>query len=97
MTKLVLADAFMFFGLCAFLYGLYNLIRRKESDRYLLWCLAGHLTAVGTLVDTTVLVYFARNGHEGSMTILHNTLNAVMLGSWLYVVYKKGVFANWKN
>ena len=96
MLKLVLADALALFGLCAFFYGAFQLLRRQGGKNTSLWMIAGFVTVAGIMVDTTVLVYWSRAGHKLSALYLHNTLNAMIVLVWLYVAFKDGFFDRWK-
>ena len=92
MVKLILTDIFLLCGLCVTFYGAYQLIRQRGGRRNVIWLVAGLITVVGTILDSTVLVYFARAGHEQSTFFLHNVINAIMVSTWLYVAYKEGFF-----
>jgi hypothetical protein len=60
------------------------------------WLFAGIVTVLGTVLDGTVLVYYARAGYGQSMFFLKNVTDASMFGTWLYVTYKDGFFEHWR-
>jgi hypothetical protein len=89
MTNFIFTNLFLLCGLGAFCYGGYYMLRGRKNRKTFLWFLAGLVTVVGTTLDSTVVIYFARSGHERSMFYVHSIAWAFMLTTWLYVVYKE--------
>ena len=96
MLKLILLNILMLWGLSIFCFESYRLIRQRRKENSLLHLFAGLITFIGTLIDGTVLVYFARAGYQQSMFILHNITFATIIAMWVYVTYKDRVFDYWK-
>ena len=92
MLKLVVINALIVWGLAVVCYVTYKRIRGRRGENDKIWLIAGLVTMIGTILDSTVLVSFARAGHEQSMFYLHNIINGVMLITWIYVAYKEGYF-----
>jgi uncharacterized PurR-regulated membrane protein YhhQ (DUF165 family) len=92
MIKLFVINALIVWGFAVVCYETYKRIRGRRGGNDIIWLIAGLVTMIGTILDSTVLVYFARAGHEQSMFYLHNIINAVMLITWIYVAYKEGCF-----
>jgi len=95
MIKLKISDFLILWGLCAICYGTYKLIQQRGGAHNLRWLLAGIVTVTGTVLDGTVLVYYARAGYEHPMFLLQNVIDATMVATWIYVAYRGGFFKNW--
>jgi hypothetical protein len=90
MLSLIVDNLVLLWGLLAFSYGIYNLIRHRGGFNYFLWLFAGTVTVVVIILDHTIFIDLTNAGKEQLVRVLKNITDGIVFVLWLYIVYREG-------
>ena len=94
MLNLILDNILLLWGLFAFSYGAYYLVRFRGGYNYFLWLLAGLVTVVVIVLDHTIFIDLAIAGHQQTLNYLKNITNGIIFIFWTYIAYKEVFLKN---
>jgi hypothetical protein len=92
MLSFAIDNVLLFWGICAAIYGTYQLVRKGKSFEHFLWLCAGIITVVIIVFDHTILIDLIRAGKNGEVYVLKNIGDGLIVIFWLYVLYRDGFF-----
>jgi hypothetical protein len=89
MFNLFLDNIILLWGLFAFIFGLYKVIKNHGGLSHILWLIGGIITVAVIILDHTMLIDLTLSGQEQVARNIKNLTDVILVAFWLYIAYKE--------